>query len=122
MGTNRAIIVRVPCAPLCEHIGSAPGVLAHNRAVCFLRSVTLCYQIVQQIFVKYIVGTKDCMTQVFDEAGVCQAATILRVAPAKVTRVKTADTDGYQAVQLATGTKKAQRVKKAQQGQLGEAA
>ena len=33
---------------------------------------------------KFILGTKAGMTQVFDESGVCTAATILKVAPAKV--------------------------------------
>lgn len=62
------------------------------------------------------------MTQVFDESGTCQAVTILRVEPAKVQRVKTAEKDGYEAVQLTSGTVKAKKVKKAQQGQQGDAA
>lgn len=71
---------------------------------------------------KFIVGTKDRMTQVFDANGVCHPATILRVEKATVTKVKTAAEDGYDAVQLATGTQKSHRIAKAQQGQFNGAA
>ncbi len=67
---------------------------------------------------KFIVGTKGSMTQVFDADGVCHPATILRVEPAVVSRIKTAETDGYEAVQIASGTKKAERTAKAQKGQF----
>jgi large subunit ribosomal protein L3 len=65
---------------------------------------------------KFILGTKAGMTQVFDENGVCKAATILKVAPAKVSQVKTTEIDGYSAVQLASGVQKDHRVAKAQKG------
>lgn len=61
------------------------------------------------------------MTQVFNEAGVCQAATVLKVGPAKVSQVRTVEKDGYTAVQLASGEQKDHRVNKAQKGQLGGA-
>lgn len=64
---------------------------------------------------KFILGTKDGMTQVFDEAGVCHPATILKVEPMTVTAVKTKDAGGYDAVQVGTGTQKASRLPKAQQ-------
>jgi large subunit ribosomal protein L3 len=67
---------------------------------------------------KFIVGTKDRMTQVFDADGICYPATILKIAPAVVSRVKTADADGYTAVQIASGEQKAHRLSKAQQGQF----
>lgn len=67
---------------------------------------------------KFIVGTKDSMTQVFDADGVCHPATILRVEPAVVSRVKTTETDGYNAVQIASGSKKVERTAKAQKGQF----
>jgi large subunit ribosomal protein L3 len=66
---------------------------------------------------KFILGTKAGMTQVFDEKGICTAATILKVAPAKISQVKTAETDGYTAVQIASGTQKGHRVAKAQKSQ-----
>jgi large subunit ribosomal protein L3 len=65
---------------------------------------------------KFIVGTKTGMTQVFDEHGVCRAATVLRVEPATIAQVKTVERDGYSAVQLASGTQKQHRVPKAQLG------
>ena len=70
---------------------------------------------------KFIVGTKTGMTQVFDAEGVCRAATVLKVSPAKVSQVKTTEKDGYSAVQLASGKQKENRVNKAQMGHFGEA-
>lgn len=67
---------------------------------------------------KFIVGTKDRMTQIFDASGVCHPATILRVEPAVIARIKTVEKDGYSAVQLASGTQKEGRIAKAQQGQF----
>jgi len=67
---------------------------------------------------KFIVGTKDRMTQIFDASGVCHPATILRVEPAVIARIKTVEKDGYSAVQLASGTQKEARIPKAQQGQF----
>ncbi len=70
---------------------------------------------------KYIVGIKDGMTQVFDEKGVCYPATVVRVAPATVSSVRTEEKDGYFAVQIASGAQKEHRVAKAQVKQLGGA-
>lgn len=61
------------------------------------------------------------MTQVFDAEGVCRAATVLKVSPATVSQVKTAETDGYNAVQIASGEQKEQRVSKAEKGHFGAA-
>ncbi len=68
---------------------------------------------------KFILGTKAGMTQVFDEKGVCTPATILRVSPAKVSQVKTTEKDGYIAIQVASGTQKEHRVSKAEKGHFG---
>lgn len=70
---------------------------------------------------KFILGTKTGMTQVFTEDGRCYAATVLKVAPAKISQVKTAAVDGYDAVQLASGTQKEHRVSKAAKGHFGSA-
>ncbi|MFZ2252577.1 MAG: 50S ribosomal protein L3 [Minisyncoccia bacterium] len=70
---------------------------------------------------KFILGTKEHMTQVFDTDGVAHPVTILRVTPAKVTQVKTMEKDGYEAVQIASGDQKPHRVNKAQRGHLGGA-
>lgn len=67
---------------------------------------------------KFIVGTKDKMTQVFDAEGNCYPATILRVAPAVISKIKTVESDGYEAVQIASGSQKPERVAKAQKGQF----
>lgn len=61
------------------------------------------------------------MTQVFDTDGVAHPVTILRVAPAKVTQVRTKEKDGYEAVQLASGEQKTHRVSKALRGHQGGA-
>jgi len=70
---------------------------------------------------KFILGIKDVMTQVFDEAGVAHPATVLRVEPSVVTQVKTKDSDGYDAVQVASFEQKEHRVTKAQKHHLGKA-
>lgn len=72
------------------------------------------------LVMKFIIGTKAGMTQVFDENGVCKAATILKVAPATISQVKNVETDGYIAVQIATGEQKEHRVAKAQKGHFGK--
>lgn len=68
---------------------------------------------------KFILGIKDGMTQVFDEQGIAHPATVLRVRPNVVTQVKTTETDGYNAVQVATVEQKLERIAKAQQVHLG---
>jgi len=70
---------------------------------------------------KFIVGTKTGMTQVFDADGVCKAATVLKVLPTTVSQVKTVEKDGYAAVQVASGTQKEHRVSKAVKGHFGSA-
>ena len=70
---------------------------------------------------KFILGTKTGMTQVFTEDGRCHAATVLKVAPAKISQVKTSEVDGYDAVQLASGEQKEHRVSKAAKGHFGGA-
>ncbi len=58
------------------------------------------------------------MTQVFDEKGVVHAATIVNASPLTVTQVKTAEKDGYAAIQLGSGTRAAKNVGKAVAGHL----
>ena len=70
---------------------------------------------------KFILGTKTGMTQVFNDAGICQAATVLKVTPATVSQVRTVEKDGYAAVQVASGTQKESRVAKAQKVHFGGA-
>jgi len=63
---------------------------------------------------KFILGTKERMTQVFDEKGVVHAATIVSAGPLTVTQIKGKEKDGYEAVQVGFGSKKESRVNKAQ--------
>ena len=70
---------------------------------------------------KFILGTKDGMTQVFDENGVAHPATVLRVEPMTVTALKTSEKDGYEAVQVASGEQKSERLGKADLGHQGGA-
>ena len=67
---------------------------------------------------KYILGIKGRMTQVFDEKGAVSAATIVEAGPVTVTQVKNLDTDGYQAVQIGFGMRKEKNVAKAQIGHV----
>ena len=61
------------------------------------------------------------MTSVYDEAGKNVACTIVEAGPCTVTQVKTVDTDGYTATQLAFGQRKAKNVTKPLAGHLAKA-
>jgi large subunit ribosomal protein L3 len=72
--------------------------------------------------VKGIVGTKLGMTQLFDpETGEVTPVTVIEAGPCPVIRVKTVDSDGYEAVQLAFGPVAERKISKPKLGQLGEA-
>lgn len=66
----------------------------------------------------FLLGTKENMTQVFDEAGNVTPATVISVSPMTVTQLKTAKTDGYTSVQMASGEQKEHRLSKALKGHL----
>lgn len=63
---------------------------------------------------KFIVGTKKGMTQVFDADGRVHPVTVISAPKNTVTQVKTAESDGYEAVQVGYGTRKEKNVNKAQ--------
>ncbi len=65
---------------------------------------------------KFILGTKLNMTQLFDEDGRVHPVTVLKTGPMFVTQVKTEGKDGYNAVQIAFGKKSAKNINKAQKG------
>lgn len=67
---------------------------------------------------KGIIGKKVGMTQVFDEQGNVVPVTVIQAGPCFVTQVRTADRDGYIAVQLGFGETKAQRLTGGQLGHL----
>lgn len=68
-----------------------------------------------------LIGRKEGMTRVFTEDGKSIPVTVIQVEPNRVTQVKTLATDGYTAIQVTTGTRRASRVNKAQQGQFSKA-
>jgi len=57
-----------------------------------------------------IIGKKVGMTRVFNEKGESVPVTVISVEPNVVAQVKTTETDGYNAVQITTGGKKASKV------------
>ncbi len=67
-----------------------------------------------------IYGKKIGMTQLFDEDGKVIPVTVIEAAPNKVCQVKTTATDGYEAVQLAFGTIKEQKVNKPMAGHFAK--
>jgi large subunit ribosomal protein L3 len=68
-----------------------------------------------------LVGTKAGMTRVFTEDGASVPVTVIEVDPNRVTRVKSVESDGYAAVQVTTGSRKAKHLTKAQAGQFAKA-
>ena len=68
-----------------------------------------------------LVGRKRGMTRVFTDAGETVPVTVIEVLPNRVAQVKTADTDGYRAVQVAIGEKRASRLSKSVQGHYAKA-
>ena len=68
-----------------------------------------------------LLGRKVGMTRIFTEDGVSNPVTVLDVSNNRVTQVKTPEADGYAAVQVTYGTRRASRVAKAQAGHLAKA-
>jgi large subunit ribosomal protein L3 len=67
---------------------------------------------------KGILGRKVGMTQVFDEKGEVIPVTVIEAGPCYVTQIKSAERDGYRAIQLGFGEAKAKQLTKGQQGHL----
>ena len=63
-----------------------------------------------------VVGRKVGMTRVFTEAGEHIPVTVIEVQPNRVTQVRTPEVDGYTAIQVTTGEKKASRLNKPETG------
>ena len=68
-----------------------------------------------------LVGRKVGMTRVFTEQGESIPVTVLEMSANRVTQVKSKETDGYTAVQVTFGAKKANRVNKAEAGHFAKA-
>jgi large subunit ribosomal protein L3 len=73
-------------------------------------------QLAKNLHMKYILGTKGRMTQVFDAEGRVSAATVITAAPMTVTQVKTVEKDGYVAAQVGMGAKKESHINKPERG------
>ena len=67
---------------------------------------------------KFTLATKKHMTQFFSEDGRVHPATILEASPMTVTALKTKESDGYEAIQVAQGVQKKERISKALLGHL----
>ena len=68
-----------------------------------------------------IVGRKSGMTRVFTEDGVSVPVTVVEVVPNRVTQIKEQDTDGYRAIQVTAGSRKASKVSKPEAGHFARA-
>ena len=67
---------------------------------------------------KFTLATKQHMTEFFSEDGKVHPATILKATPLTVTALKTVESDGYNAIQVAQGEQKKERLSKALLGHL----
>lgn len=65
---------------------------------------------------KFTIGKKLNMTQVWDDSGRITPVTVIKQEPMAVTQQKTKDVDGYVATQVGYGTQKESRINKAQLG------
>jgi large subunit ribosomal protein L3 len=68
-----------------------------------------------------MVGRKCGMTRVFTEDGSSVPVTVIEALPNRITQVKSDEIDGYRALQVATGERRASRVGKAQSGHFAKA-
>lgn len=68
-----------------------------------------------------LVGRKVGMTRIFQEDGASVPVTVIEVLANRVTQIKTLENDGYRALQVTTGSKKANRVNKPSAGHFAKA-
>ena len=68
-----------------------------------------------------LIGKKIGMTRIFDDEGAAVAVTVVEAGPCPVLQIKTAETDGYSAVQLGFGSQKDKRANKAEKGHAAKA-
>jgi len=68
-----------------------------------------------------LVGRKGGMTRIFTEEGASVPVTVVEVQPNRVTQIKTSETDGYNAIQVTMGGRRASRVSKAMAGHFAKA-
>ena len=70
---------------------------------------------------KAIIGKKIGMTQIFDETGKVIPVTVIEAGPCTIAQVKTVESDGYNAIQLAYGEVKESKVNKPEKGHFAKA-
>ena len=68
-----------------------------------------------------VIGSKAGMTRIFTEEGASVPVTVIQVEPNRVTQLRTEDSDGYRAVQVAYGSRKPGRVNKPVAGHYAKA-
>lgn len=68
-----------------------------------------------------LIGRKRGMTRIFSEDGVSTPVTVIEVSPNRVSQLKSVDTDGYNAIQVTMGERKASRVSKSEAGHFSKA-
>ncbi|BDX08004.1 50S ribosomal protein L3 [Planctobacterium marinum] len=68
-----------------------------------------------------LIGRKVGMTRIFTEEGGSVPVTVIEATPNRITQLRTAEKDGYRALQVTAGTKKANRVNKAEAGHFAKA-
>lgn len=69
-------------------------------------------------YMKFILAKKLNMTQIFGENGIVQPVTVLGVEPVIVSQIKTKERDGYNAVQVGTGSRREKNISKPVKGHL----
>ena len=68
-----------------------------------------------------LIGRKAGMTRIFTDAGETVPVTVIEVLPNRITQVKSVDKDGYRAIQVSFGKKRAQLLSKAAAGHYAKA-
>lgn len=68
-----------------------------------------------------LLGRKCGMTRVFTDDGVSIPVTVIEAQPNRITQVKTVETDGYRALQVSAGSRKASRVSRPEAGHFARA-
>ncbi len=68
-----------------------------------------------------LVGRKSGMTRVFTEDGASIPVTVVEISPNRVTQIKELESDGYRAIQVTAGNRKASKVSKSEAGHFAKA-
>jgi large subunit ribosomal protein L3 len=68
-----------------------------------------------------LLGSKVGMTRIYNEDGSATAVTVLQMLPNRISQLKTVETDGYNAIQLTAGARKASKVSKPESGHYAKA-